>query len=222
MRPLKKEKHVRCDILNVVSTHAFVEQPIFICMSLPTLVSYTPFKNFEHELPVLSRETTDIRTHIRQTILETYAGDPVLFLIEPQQSHWFLLLALEEVRRVCPEIALQLSEHQLLLLLSQLDPTTYTHAENVLMLPEILFKPDTEPESRTEEITFNMAQVPSFSNDNLLDLILFIKQRVSFTKKVILTGTPGHPLVVFLCYTIWLNYAQSLVYQEREHQFILM
>ncbi len=191
-------------------------------MALPTIVYYTTFKNFEQELPVLSQNGTDIRAQIQKTILEIYIGDPVVFLIEPQQSHWFLLLALEEVRRVCPEIAVQLSEHQILLLLSQLDQTTYVHAENVSMLPELLFASNIEPNIREEELVFNMETVPQFSSTNLIDLVLFIKQRVKFTKTLILTGMPSHPLAVFLSYTIWLTYTQSLVYQEKNLRIVLM
>lgn len=187
-------------------------------MSLSESVQYTHFDFFHF----FGKNSLDnivlIREQIQKKIRETVIGEPISLLLSSDIPGWQYILVFEELRRSCPEIVIEISPSTYILLYSILPKDKFTHSQTIRVFPELLFEPDTVPEHYASEVTFDVSDVPRAHEQNCIDTILYIKQRVKYTEKLVLTGT-SDPLTTLLSYVVWIKYAQSIEYKEQD-QFL--
>ena len=183
-------------------------------MALPTGVIYETFvcPAVRHTSP---HSFVHLRELVKKEIQESVIGEPVVISSYLHRPHWYLFIVFEELRRLCSEVAIEVLEEKKLLLSSLLPRQDFLHTEEVIILPELISEPDIVPDVRTPELEFDLSEVSPAQDENFIDTILYVKQRVKYVKNLVLTGQ-NDPFTSLLCYVVWLKYTQSIVYKEEE------
>lgn len=190
-------------------------------MSSKSSIYYKEF-SCPHINYTASPSKTLLESHLLQEINETVVGEPIKLVDFAHAPNWYVLFVFEMLRKNCPEVVLDVSQEQKLLLFSVLSSEEYTRSENVFMIPELIFESHIVPVERVQEYTFDLSHIPLPQGKDvfhtLLHTVLFVKQKMKFVEKLILTGK-SDPLTSLLVYAIALKYSKSIVYQAPTFTF---
>lgn len=127
---------------------------------------------------------------------------------------WYVFLLYTTLRQTCPEIVVQTTSDDYVVVFSLLQKKNYVRPDSVYLEKKLFKKVVKKNTLRQPEVTFDIETVTPVSGENIATVVLQVSKKIFLTDTVRFIGS-ADSATSLVCFVLWLTACSHAHYQSK-------